>query len=169
VDFNSPHQQPPWTVPIAFGAVFTFVLQALLTIGQALPVLPVQFAACCCCCVGFVPSGFVPAFLAARRDRYLTAGQGFAVAFIAVGLGTIPCALVDSLRAARVDRQFLRDAVVAAQDGVPAEEQLSEEGLENLTDFLVSVLPFMPAVQAAVTIVLAGLVGMLTVGFAKRR
>jgi len=169
LDFHPPPQQPSWAVPIAFGALFTFVLQALYMVGKELPVLPIQFAACCCCLGAFIPSGSVPAFLAARRDRYLTAGQGFAVAFIAVGLGTIPCALVDSLRAARVDRQFLRDAVVAAQDGVPAEEQLSEEGLENLTDFLVSVLPFMPAVQAAVTIVLAGLVGMLTVGFAKRR
>jgi hypothetical protein len=169
VDFNSPHQQPPWTVPIAFGAVFTFVLQALLTIGQALPVLPVQFAACCCCCVGFVPSGFVPAFLAARRDPHLTAGQGFAVAFIAVGLGTIFWTLLGATSASGYDPQLIRDAVVAAQDGVPAEQQLSAEELEELTAFLVTVLPFVPAVQAAVTTVLAGIAGMITVGFAKRR
>lgn len=168
MDSTPPAQQPSWAVPIAFGAVFTFVLQALWTIGQALPVLPVQFAACCCCAGSFLPSGFVPAFLAARRDPHLTAGQGFAVAFIAVGLGTIVWAVIGALSASSHDPQLIRDAVAAAQDGAPADQRLSGEELDQLTDFLVSILPFVPAVQAAVTTVLAGLAGMLTVGFAKR-
>lgn len=169
MESTPPPMQPSWAVPIAFGAVFTFVLQALLAVGQALPVMPVQFAACCCCAVGFLPSGFVPAFLAARRDPLLTAGQGFSVAFIAVGLGAIVWAMLGALSASSLDPQLIRESVEATQTGVPAEQRLSSEELDELVAFLVRVLPFVPAIQAAVTTVLAGFVGMMTVGFAKRR
>jgi hypothetical protein len=167
VDSTPLPPQPSWAVPIAFGALFTFVLQALIAVGQAVPV--VQFAACCCCAVGFVPSGFVPAFLAARRDPHLTAGQGFAVSFIAVGIGTIAWAVIGALSVSSQDPQLIRDAVMAAQEGLPADQRLEQEELDALTDFLRAVLPFVPAVQAAVTTVFAGIAGMLSVGFAKRR
>jgi hypothetical protein len=163
-------QPPPsWAPPIAAGAALTFSLQLLFQLVQALPVPALQLAGCCCCLAGFLPYGAVPAWIAARRDPWLTAGQGFAVAFIAVGLGSIAWALLAAGMTAAVDQDALRQGFRDAQEGLPDEQRLSQEQVEAMVDFARRALPYVPALHAAVTTVLAGFVGMLTVGIARGR
>lgn len=160
---------PSWAVPIALGALGTFALLLVFGAGQALPVPGLQMAACCCCAAGFLPYGVLPAWIAVRRDPRLTGGQGFAVAFIAVGLGTIVWAALVASAESAVDPATLRESLEQAREGMPADQRMSDEDLTQMVDAVQELLPFLPALYAVVTTVLAGFVGMITVGMVRRR
>lgn len=161
-----PHSTPSWLVPIVTGAVVTFA--GLFVLGRvALDTQgPLSVATGCCCVLSFVPFGALPAWVAARRDPLLTAGHGFAVAFIAVGLGALVWAGLEATYGAEIDPEEVRRQMV---EQAPPDSTLSEEEIQRVADCVVAAFPYMPAVAASVTTLLAGFVGMMTVGLAKRR
>ena len=91
-----PPAAPPsrsWALPIAAGATLTFALHAPALLDH-LFWLPM----CCCAGLTAAPVGLLPAGLALRRDPYMGAASGFAVAFIGVGLGAVALAAVTLLQ-----------------------------------------------------------------------
>ena len=79
---------PSWHWPIAFGAAGTVVLHMPVLWENLLWV-----ALCASFGVTGMFCGVLPAWLALRRDPQPTLGSGFAVSFIAVGLGAISLAI----------------------------------------------------------------------------
>ncbi|HLQ38089.1 MAG TPA: hypothetical protein VK348_09825 [Planctomycetota bacterium] len=74
--------RPSWIVPVAVGALATAALHGFAVQDN---ILWLCFS---CGCTG-MPVGLLPALLAVRRDPLMGAGSGFALAFIATGLGAI--------------------------------------------------------------------------------
>jgi hypothetical protein len=159
-DYLADRTPPSWLVPILIGAAFTFVVQALwdaIDPGYGT-------GACCCGTVSSVVYGFLPAFVAQRRDPSLHAGQGFVVAFIGVGLAMVVWAAIhwgstDAERIGEFER-FVREQM--EQAGQQAGTQLTAEERDEAVRMLVEAFPFIPVVTAGVVTVLAGLGGLLT-------
>lgn len=160
---------PSWAVPIAAGAFGTFVLLLLFGIGQTVPQASVALTSACCCAAGFLPYGFLPAWIATRRDPRLTPGQGFAVAFIGVGLGTVVWAVLNTPSFQQVDPALLREWFETAQEGMPVEQRRSKEEIDQMFETTRALIPYVPAIYATVTTLLAGFVGMLTVRIVRGR
>jgi len=84
---------PSWRWPIALGALSTLVLH--------LPVLwenLLWVALCASFGVTGMFCGVLPAWIALRRDPQPTLGSGFAVSFIATGIGAVSLAVTTLLR-----------------------------------------------------------------------
>lgn len=94
--------QPSWFVPVAVGALFTMVLH-----GIAVHRNETWWFLCLTCGASGTPAGLLPAWLALRREPHLGAASGFAVAFIATGIGAACCAVLSWLRGFSFDPQFL--------------------------------------------------------------
>lgn len=131
-----------------------------------------QPTSCCCCCpLEVVPLGVLPAMLMLRRDPALTPGQGFAVSFIANGIGSIVLAVSDLVR---FDGQA-RDALIAdfrqqlERLNERAEQKLTAEQMDDLVNAMAAIQPYVPVVFAAVFTVLAGMCGLFAVDFLRRR
>ena len=161
---------PSWLPPIAMGATFALFAQlAPLVVADLVPA--VQVALCCCCAAQPVPIGVLPAWLAARRDRRLTPGQGFAVAFIAAGLGSVTVAFVQFMAIRGTDTEAWRESFVSALNKAREAgggSELTREQVESLADSLVEFLPLFPAIVATLITLLAALVGMVTVRVMRR-
>jgi hypothetical protein len=117
----------------------------------------------CCCALAFAPFGIFPAWLGRRRDPRLTPGQAFSLAFITVGLGSVLWAAPNILQGRTPDRTAVRRHLVDLQQDVPEESRRSSEDLDAAADFIVAWMPYLPAIHAAITTLLAGFAGMLTV------
>jgi hypothetical protein len=155
---------PSWTLPIAVGAAFTFVF----SFASSQTPLP---AGCCCCVTLPLPLGVLPAMIALRRDAALTPAQGFAVSFIAVGLGAallalLSVALAQGVNLTEMELELRRtfDELNRAQGG-----GLSQEQIERSVGIAMRLAPYGPAIVAAVLSVVAGVTGLLTVAILRRR
>lgn len=164
----APSSSPSWSVPIAAGSVVTFL--TLLLVGALQSTGAAQFAmvAACCCVGGFLPYGLLPAWLASRRDPLLTVGQGFSVAFIAVGIGTIFWAGIVAWNFEPADPELLRQAIQDAQQGVPENDRMPDPQIDDLVELTGRVMPFLPAVYATITSLLGGLAGSVLVAVTRR-
>ncbi|MFO1053491.1 MAG: hypothetical protein U1F36_14860 [Planctomycetota bacterium] len=163
----SPGNPPSWARPIVFGALH--VVLVMLLLGSAMSMdggAPTALSACCA--FAFLPFGFLPAWLALRRDPLLSTGQGFAVSFIAVGLGISLWAVPMILSAPTPDPRTIRKAVVEWQKTVPEDSRMEADEVDRTVRMAVQVLPYLPALHAVWTTVLAGFVGMMTVARARR-
>ena len=162
-----PNPSPSWAVPIAIGSIATFL--TLLLCGALQSTGTAQFAmvAACCCVGGFLPYGLLPTWVALRRDPSLTAGQGFSVAFIAVGIGTIFWAGIVAWNFEPVDPELLRQAFQDAQQSVPKDDRMTDAQIQELVDLSGRMMPFLPAVYATITSLLGGLVGLILVAISR--
>jgi hypothetical protein len=163
--------RPTWTVPILFGASATFVLTGLLTFMMSTPNAGVRLTACCCCGAAFIPYGLIPALVAMRRDPTLTTAQGFAVSFIAVGIGMVVWAgmIVLSGETPSVDPAVLRQQLVDYQKDLPEDQKSTAEELDAMVDFTIGLLPYVPVIVATGMTLLAGLAGMLFTSITRPR
>ncbi len=164
---------PSWVTPIAIGAVFAFVVGGLPMLFTGARGPDSVGLSCCCGMVLFVPFGFLPAFLALRRDPYTTPGQGFTVAFIAVGIGQILWAIMQSLgidsdSIAEFESQ-LREFMQAANQEQPADRRLAAEDLDAVVESVVRMLPYLPVFTAGIVSLLSGLVGLFSVAVFRSR
>lgn len=108
---------PSWKVPIAVGAVLTLMLH-----GPVLNENLLWVALCASFGITGMFCGIVPAWLALRRDPAPTMGNGFAVAFISVGVGAVALAMATLWRGFSIPpeqaefwrTEFLRHEVDAA-------------------------------------------------------
>ena len=155
---------PSWMPAIAAGALctgFTGILGQLLT-GTS----------CCCCPLHVVPLGVLPAVWMLRRDPALTPGQGFAVSFIANGLGAIASAITELLLNADPQKRATMHA-----DAQRYLEELSRNSKQPMTPdemadrlaVIDGILPYLPVVYAAIFTVIAGMCGLFAVGMLRRR
>lgn len=172
---TQPPLPPPtasWLPPILFGAALTVMLWVLPDLLAGL--LPALFPMTHCCCCGYaLPIGIVPALIASRRDPSLTPGQGFAVSFIAAGIGSWLVAGLGVLAAREAGRdQFaenVRQVLEAWNERAPADQQLSGEELEQSIAFWATVAPYVPVLLATVLTVVAGVLGLVTIVVRSRR
>lgn len=166
-----PPPSPSWLPPIALGAMFTVLVQlASAVVGALVP--QAQVGLCCCCAVETLPIGAVPAWLAARQDRRLRPAQGFAVAFIAAGLGSVVVAFVLFLQMRGMDTGEVRESVRAALEQANATSgtgALTREEIDRYAGAVVELFRFAPAIMATATTLLAAVVGMITVNVVRRR
>lgn len=163
-----PEHPPSWVVPIAAGALATFGLQSLTLL------LPVLWCATCCTCgLSGVPVGFLPAILAVRQDPNMSPVQGFAVSFIATGIGALAVAfVVMGVQGWEVPPDALeqiREGLTELNRDAPAGEQLSPEEIEGFVDTFGQLAQFLPVIASGLVIVMGGLSGMVTVSFMRRR
>jgi len=152
-----PERPPSWTVPILVGALATLTTFGLgLLASQVLPML-----GCACCCGSFLPLGAISAWLAAKRAPRLTVGQGFTVAFIAVGAGAVAVAAMATWQILEtgVDVTVLEEQLRS----MPENAELSDEQIRQFSETVQQVIPYVPVVLAALQALLAGLCGMITV------
>ena len=168
------HQIPPpsWVPVIAIGALLTMLAQLA---GYMLPALLPQVGcfSSCCCALEPIPIGIVPALLAHRRDPALTPGQGFAVSFIATGLGSAIVALISILGTDQQGRaeyeRIARETVQSINESAPAADRLTPEQVDASVATMMSVMPYVPVVLAMVFAVAAGVFGLLVVGMLRKR
>jgi len=160
------HGSPPpgWAVPILVGAASALLVQGALGV---LANSDQGCFLCCCAPVVALPYGFLPAFIAQRRDPTLTPGQGLAIAAIATGIGTVAWAIViaattDSSAIEKFE-SVVREALVEVERTAPPGQKLSPEDRDRVIAALVGVYPYLPVIQAAVLSLMAGVVGLLTV------
>lgn len=152
--------RPSWTVPVLVGALATLLLHSPLLVQD-------QFWIPLCCTLGCsgVPVGFVPAFLASRRDPWLGPGAGFAVSFLAVGLGAVVLAGVTMVRGFGIDPQVL-DAIA---DQLRSDRQLTEEEVQRSLQATEDFARFFPVLGASFVAISAGVCGAVVGAFAGRR
>ena len=143
---------PSWSVPILLGAAFVVLVQGLLQVA-------VGDAACCCAPLLALLYGFLPAFVAQRRDALLTPGQGFAVAFIATGIGMLVWAVSNYLYTGGTVPAGYEEAIREALENQP---DLPPEEREALVDMLIAVHPYVPVILTAVVSLIAAFVGLIT-------
>lgn len=157
-------------MPILFGAAVAFLTTALLGLLTSIPNAAANFAACCCCAGTFVPFGVVPSIVALRRDPGLSVAQGFAVSFIAVGVGMIAWTVVVTMSGGRnVDETELRRLFEEAQQQMPADNRWTEQELDAAVASAAGILPYVPVLAAAIVTLLSGLIGSLTVAMLRPR
>lgn len=89
-------------VPVTAGALLTIVLHGI-AIGRN----ETWWFLCLTCGASGTPSGLLPAWLALRRDPTMGAASGFAVSFIATGIGAATCAVLSWLQGFSFDPRFL--------------------------------------------------------------
>jgi hypothetical protein len=155
-----PPPRPSWPVPVLVGAAATVALHSPILLHDQLW-LPL----CITCGCSGVPVGFVPAFLAGRRDPGMGAGAGFAVAFLAVALGAVIMAAVAMIRGFAIDPELLETiAETWRTDG-----RLSEDQITEMLSFLDRSARFMPAIGAALVALSGGVCGAVVGAFARRR
>ncbi len=163
-----PTTLPSWNLPITVGAILAFFTQILVGTAMQHPVL--WCVASCACCGGVIPLGWLPAFLAKKRDPWLASSQGFVIAFIAVGLGSLAAAAIQVFAPIKVPapqgqdadwREALRKAFTEAQRDGAADLDPAE--FERALDAVEKLLPYVPVVVAAVLTVISAFVGMVTV------
>lgn len=156
-------------MPMTIAAVPAFVF------GLALSLIP------CCCCTN--PPGAVfgglAAFVARDRDQTLEPGQGFLVAFLGSGVGSLLAAMVRVLRFGARERaefeeqfqagseEFFRSYREENPDVTEGDLAALQDVLDGMFDFYMS--PFSTATEALSTMVLAGLFGLVGFAFARRR
>jgi hypothetical protein len=167
VDHEHGHPEPErrsWLPPIVIGALVTYAGSALLIWAMFAGLPGVGVVAQCACTLAFVPFGAIPAWLTFRRDPALTPGQGFAVAFIAVGLGSVlwAGARIASSEVPRLDTPAIREAIERSQEELPADERASAEQIDATIRFLEAVWPYVPAILALLLTVFGGLSGLVT-------
>jgi hypothetical protein len=158
--------QVSWRLPILAGALTTASLMLLVDLLRELGT-PGLVAGACVCCGMLLPVGYLPAAIAFRADPTLTRAQGFAVAFIAVGIGTLVVTIQQVLRLqdldlAALDRQ-LRPQIEELLRQTGGKEPAPEE-IEAAVESMRRVVHYAPVAFAAFLTVVAGFVGMLTVG-----
>lgn len=155
-----PAPAPSWFAPIAIGALATFLLHSLAL------VVPVFWLASCCCGATGVPVGFLPAFLAIRQDPDLSPGQGFAVSFIATGIGSLGVAflvmVVLGWNMTPEDRDRIRQFF-------EREQQLSPQEIDQAVEITGQLIQFMPLIASGMVIVAGGLTGLVTGLLMRRR
>ena len=99
--------------------------------------------------------------------------QGFAVSFIAPGIGALAVAfVVMGVQGWEVPPDFLEQARETLEElnrDVPAGEQRSPEEIEELVEIFGQVAQFMPVIASGLVIVVGGLSGLVTVLFMGRR
>lgn len=161
---------PSWTVPIAVGALQALIV-LWLVFGLLAPLAGAEFggASLCVCAVFMLPLGIVPATSARRRDPSLVPAQGFAIAFIAIGIGSVLWAGPAIAAGSPPDARTVRSAIFEAQERLPEDQRLSTEVIDGLVATIVDLAPYMPAIVATIVTLVAGFVGMLAVAFRTRR
>ena len=163
-----PEPSPSWVVPIASGALATFVLHSFSLLNPGLWGLT-----CCTCGLSGVPVGFLPAFLARRQDPQLGPVQGFAVSFIATGIGALALAfLVMGVMGWEIPPEWpetIREGFSEANRDLPPDEQLSPEEIEDVVQLIGQGLQLLPVIASGMVIVMGGLTGLITVSLMGRR
>ena len=146
--------RPSWALPIACGAAATclFTWPALHDNLLWVPV-------CCTAPLFGGAIGMVPAALALRREPSLGAGSGFAVAFIAVGLGSVPMVAATLLRGFTVDESAIE---ALRKDFTPDE-------IDPLVDVALRLGPTLAVVGAGLLALAAGVTGAVLAGWVERR
>ncbi|MCC6783284.1 MAG: hypothetical protein IT457_10625 [Planctomycetes bacterium] len=157
-------------MPILVGSLQT-LLGLLLVFGLVIPLAGAGIggAALCLGVLFVAPFGILPALVALRRDAKLSAAQGFAVAFIAVGFGTFLWAAPAIAEAGEPDLRTVRKALVDMQAQLPEDQRMSAELVDDLARTIVDLAPYVPAIIASFVTLLAGFVGMLAVHLRLRR
>jgi hypothetical protein len=143
-----------WALPIACGAAAT-----CLFTWPALHSNILWLGVCCTAPLFGSAIGMVPAALALRREPYLGAGSGFAVAFIAVGLGGVPMVAATLLRGFAVDEPSLE---ALRKDFTPEE-------VDSLVDVALRFGPTLAVVGAGLLALAAGVIGAVLAGWVERR
>lgn len=176
-----PLQPPPpsWLPTIFVGALAVVAVQLLLAafgvvasaVAPAGPVPGVvaQCSLLCCCALQPLPIGAFIGFMAWRRDPALTPGQGFAVSFIAAGVGTLIMAVPQVLSASSVDDRERQIREVLQQMNETATTKMSPEAIQEVASGAAELTPYIPVVSALVVTVFAGICGLFTVGYLRSR
>jgi len=152
--------RPSWTVPVVAGAFATVLLHSWLLINPQWWV-----PACCLVCVTGIPVGFVPAVLATRRDPFMGAGSGFAVAFLAVGLGATALAIAAFAQGFQVSAGTL-DLI---EQQLRKDPKHTDADVANAVQALQQAGPFLPVVAAGLLSLSGGVAGAIVAAFAGRR
>ena len=99
--------------------------------------------------------------------------QGFAVSFIATGIGALAVAfVVMGVQGWEVPPDALeqiREGLTELNRDTPAGEQLSPEEIEEFVETFGQFAQFLPVIASGLVIVMGGLSGMVTVSFMRRR
>ena len=151
--------RPSWTVPVLAGAFATILLHSPLLIDSQLWLL----ATCLVCCTG-IPVGFVPAILATRRDPWMGAGSGFAVAFLAVGLGATALAI-----AAFAQGYQLSPATLEYLEESLRSQKKPDADIAKQMQALQQAAPFFPVVAAGLLSLSGGVSGAIVAALVGRR
>ena len=160
---------PSWTPVIIVGAFAAFLSQFVsLTVVSMMPLaLP------CCCAMEALPVGVGLGLWALRRDVYTTPGQGFAVSFIAAGLGSavivILAIMVTNPQNLDLIANESQRVLEQANAELPAGERLSEEDIDAAVQMMVDIQPYIPIVRALVFSTISGVCGLFAVGLLRRR
>ncbi len=163
-----PQPTPSWALPIAVGALATFVLHSV-----AMLIPGVWLITCCTCGVSGAPVGFLSAFLAKRQDPQLGPVQGFAVSFIGTGVGVLALAfLVMVVQGWDVPPDFLeqvREYIQEINRQAPASEQQTPEEIAEFVELAGQIYQFMPLISSGFIIVTGGMTGLITASMMGRR
>ncbi len=163
-----PQPTPSWAIPIAVGALATFLLHSV-----TLLIPGVWLVTCCTCGVSGVPVGFLSAFLAKRQDPMLGPVQGFAVSFIGTGVGVLALAfLVMVVQGWDVPPDFLeqvREYIEELNRQAPASEQQTPEEIAEFVELAGQIYQFMPLISSGFIIVTGGMTGLITASMMGRR
>ncbi len=163
-----PQPTPSWALPIAVGALATFVLHSV-----AMLIPGVWLITCCTCGVSGAPVGFLAAFLAKRQDPQLGPVQGFAVSFIGTGVGVLALAfLVMVVQGWDVPPDFLeqvREYIEEINRQAPASEQQTPEEIAEFVELTGQIYQFMPLISSGFIIVSGGMTGLITASMMGRR
>ncbi|MBK8100046.1 MAG: hypothetical protein IPK26_23330 [Planctomycetes bacterium] len=156
---TKPPPPPPWTVPIAVGALTTALLHGAVLWEPSLwlPVL----GACGC---SASPIGLLPAGLALRRDPKMGPAAGFAVAFIAVGLGAIALTAITLLHGFEITPETER----AWRESLQGANYKTED-IERLIGALHDSGGALPVLAATLLALAGGISGAALAGLAVRR
>jgi predicted outer membrane lipoprotein len=150
-----PAAYPSWALPICCGAAAT----CLIT-WPALQTNVLWLGFCFFSPLVGGALGMVPASLALRREPWLGAGSGFAVAFIAVGLGSVPMVAATLLRGFAVDEPVIE---ALRSDGFP------QEKIDQFVDTALRFGPTLAIVGAGLLACAAGVIGAVLAGWVERR
>lgn len=156
---TKPTTPPSWILPIVAGALTTALLH-----GAVLwePTLWLPVLGACGCSAS--PIGLLPAGLALRRDPQMGAAAGFAVAFIAVGLGAIALTTITLLHGFEVTPETER----AWRESLLAAEYESAD-IERLIGALHDSGGTLPVLAATLLAVAGGVSGAALGALAARR
>jgi hypothetical protein len=147
-------------VPVLAGALTTAALHGLAVQHH---ILWYVFATCCGC--SGIPVGFVPAALAVRRDPWMGAGAGFAVAFLATGLGAIAVAAVTVLRGFEVPKEQIE----TVREAMLKQPDVNKDDVQHMLDLLLSAGPLFTVFAAALIALTGGITGAVVAAVASRR
>ncbi len=167
-----PERPPSWLMPIAVTAMATVLVQWIpFLLAGIVPQL--ACGTMCCCGIGWVPIGALAALLVMQRDPMITPGQGFAVSFIASGIGSLLSAVfwVVQLHSAdpAVLEQDMREILDESNRQLDPAQRLSADQIDDTVASMVDALPYVPVIMAIVYTALAGVAGLFTVLLLRRR